>query len=289
MESYLNKKEKIKCACGSDEYFKLFERKDANHNFEIIKCKNCGLVRTLPVPDYSEKRYENYGIERYIKNKRLTVSFMKMILKEVVRFKKKGRLLEVGCNLGYFLEIAKNKGFDIGGVELDGKAVNYANNILGRGVVLQSTLEQANFPNNYFDIIVVSHVLEHLINIPNFLKEVKRILNKQGIVVIASPNLDGLCAKIKKEKWPGLRPDEHVWQLSKNTITKFLKEEGFVVIHGKTSGLYHNLASVMKDARDNMRDKGSLKQIVYSVLNWLFGKLGMGDNVFIVAANDIKI
>lgn len=289
MEDYLNKKEKIKCLCGFDEYSKLFERKDANHNFEIIKCKNCGLVRTFPIPNYTREKYRNYGIDRYIRNKKLAVSFMKMIFKEVRKFKTKGRLLEVGCSLGYFLEIAKNNGFNIRGIELDDRAVNYANNILGKGVVLQSTLEQANFPNNYFDIIVVSHVLEHLIDIPNFLKEIKRILNRQGIIVIASPNFDGLCAKIKKEKWPGLRPDEHVWQLSKNTIIKFLKEEGFVIVHNKTSGLYHNFASVIKDIRDNMRDRGSSKEIVYSILNWLLGKLGMGDNIFIVAANDVKI
>ncbi|MFH1457041.1 MAG: class I SAM-dependent methyltransferase [Patescibacteria group bacterium] len=279
----------LQCSCGSTNYIKLFERKDKEHNFEILRCVNCKLVRTFPIPDYTIERYREYGIERYVKNKKLVVSFMKIIFNEVKKFKTKGKLLEVGCNLGYFLEIAKNNGFDIRGVELDDKAVNYANDLLGRGIVLRSTLEQANFPNNNFDIIVLSHVLEHLIDIPGFLKEIKRILNKQGIIAIASPNFDGLCVKIKKEKWPGLRPDEHVWQLSKNTIQKLLKKEGFVIIYSKTSGLYHNLASVLKDIRDGMHDKGSFKQIIYSMLNWLLGKLKMGDNVFIVAKNNIKI
>ncbi|MDD5015274.1 MAG: class I SAM-dependent methyltransferase [Atribacterota bacterium] len=274
-----------KCACGFCDYQKLFERKDANHNFEIVKCKNCGLIRTFPVPDYSRARYESYGIEKYLKNKKLVVSFMKMIFKEVRRFKKKGRLLEIGCNLGYFLEVAKNNGFEVRGIDLDKEAVNYANNNLGEGIVLQSTLEEAKFPDAYFDVVVISHVLEHIPDIKKFLKEIKGLLNDKGIVMIASPNLDGFCAKIKKEKWPGLRPDEHVWQLNESTIKKLLKEEGFLVARIKTSGLCHNFASVIKEIKENMREKGPLKQSFYSVLNWLCGKFGTGDNVFVVAIN----
>lgn len=288
MENYLENENMIRCICGSNKYFKLFERKDSNHDFVIFKCERCGLIRTFPVPDHTRERYNDYGIERYLKNKKSVVSFMEMTLKEIRKFKSNGKLLEIGCSLGYFLEIAKNRGFDVIGLELDNNAVDFANNALGKGTVLQSTIEDAKFQSNVFDVVVVSHVLEHVIDPDRFLKEIKRVLKNNGIVIIVSPNSDGLCAKIKKEKWPGLRPEEHVWQLSKSIVVKLLTQEGFTVIHTKTSGLVHNFACAWSDIIKNIRDKGLFRQVVYVLLNWLTGKIGIGDNVFIVAINNIE-
>lgn len=272
-----------RCLCGSANYTKLFERKDKEHSFEILRCINCGVARTIPVPDFSKERYKNYGIVQYLNNEKLARSFMNRIIKEITRFKKRGKLLEIGCNVGFLLETAKEKGFEIKGIELTGEAVEYANRLLGEEVVKMVTIEEAKFSDNYFDVVVMSHVLEHINNPINLLRETNRILKSDGIVTIVGPNFEGFCAKIKREKWSGLQPDEHVWQFGITTLKALLEKEGFRVARIKTSGLYHNLASVTKNIKDNMHDKGSPKHIIYSLLNWLSGKFNHGDNMFIIA------
>jgi len=274
---------KLKCLCGSRNYVKLFERKDRGHNFEIIRCQDCGLARTLSPPDDSRERYRHYGINQYLKNSKLVASFMDRIIDEVTRFKKKGKLLEIGCNLGYLLEIAKKKGFWVRGVELDVKAVKYANKLLGRGTVIEGILQEIKFPDRYFDVVVMSHVIEHIVDPLDLFKEIKRMLKNDGIFVVVAPNFDSFCAKIKKEKWPGLQPKEHVWQFGIVTLKELLKRGGFEVVRIKTSGLHHSLASAIKSIKENARDNGSPKHIIYSLLNWLLGKFNQGDNMFITA------
>lgn len=281
MGSYLIRN--IKCVCGSHQYIKFFERKDREHNFEIIKCRDCGLARTIPIPDSSKQRYKYYGIDRYSKNRKIVSSLMEKILKQVFKFKKRGKLLEIGCSVGYLLRLAKNKGFEIQGIELDVKAMEYANKLLGKGTVINTTLQEAKFPDKHFDVVVMSHVLEHISNPGNLLREIKRILKNNGIMVISAPNLDGFWVKIKKEKWPGLRPKEHIWQFGITSLRELLEKQGFKVKRIRTWGLYYSLYSVIKSIRENIHDKGSAKHIIYSLLNWLVGKFGFGDNMFVIA------
>lgn len=251
----------IKCICGSTKYDTIISSND----FKIIKCTKCNLSRTYPVPCelnqlYSGKEYIQY----YVENKKLFTSFMKKVVNEVQIFKKKGKLLEIGCSVGYLLEIAKKEGFEPYGVELNPAAVDFANNMLG-GVVKNKTLQEANFDENYFDVVVMNHVLEHIPDIPELLNEIHRILKADGILVISVPNFGSLIARIQEERWYGLVPAQHLWQFTPETLSSLLRQR-FRIMRISTNNLHRPL----------------MQRIFWRVIS----VIGKGDNLFITAVND---
>jgi SAM-dependent methyltransferase len=126
----------------------------------------------------------------------------------------------------------------------------------------------------------MNHVLEHIMDLKNILFNIKRVLKKDGIIFIGTPNFDGFFRKITGRRWLGLRPKEHVWQFEPKTITKVLNSAGFKVLKIEKNAS-HNLVSLFV-----FRDGFSWKEFLMNILNWLFGLMGFGDNLFIIATQN---
>ena len=82
---------------------------------------------------------------------------------------------------------------------------------------------------NNFSFIHFSHVIEHVPNPAETLKEVYRILAKGGYLAITTPNADGIFAKKYKSKWRAVMP-QHLWLFSKKTLSQYMKDIGFNII-----------------------------------------------------------
>lgn len=191
-------------------------------------------------------------------------------MKEVKIFKKSGNLLEIGCSVGYLLEVAKEEGYNISGVELNQAAVEYANNMLGGGIVVKNkTLHEASFDDESFDIVVMNHVLEHILDITEFLNEVHRVLKTDGIFVISVPNFGSLIARTQKAKWYGLATNQHIWQFTPKTLSNVLETRGFRVVRVATNNLHRPL----------------IPRIFWGVI---FRVIEKGDNLFITAVKGEK-
>lgn len=117
------------------------------------------------------------------------------------------RLLDVGCSSGAFLLNAKRFGFKVEGVEPAVKAAQTANGLNLK--VHSGYLEAINFPDNTFDCITLFEVIEHLINPSDLLKECRRILKPDGIIMISTGNTDSWTVNILKEKWEYFDLDKH--------------------------------------------------------------------------------
>jgi len=288
----MNLNKQICGICGSVDYTLLFKDKWGEKLFKIVRCQNCGLVRTCPFPDSSSKRYENYPSKRYLDNKKLYISFFSLALKEILFFKKKGRFLEIGCSVGYLLELAKEVGFKINGIELSKDAARSANVLLGDRV-RNCLIEDAKFPVDYFDVVAMYHVLEHIPNLRKMLKEVKRVLKNNGILFIGVPNFDNWIAVFGKKKWRGLRLMEHVWHFEISTIKKLLEKNGFQIVKFKILG--PNIINIFLAMESLRRREGFLAQnyfhrlsiilhdLFYYLLSWSVGKISRGDNIFVIA------
>lgn len=246
-------------------------------NFKILRCLKCGLVRTFPIPDYSEQRYSNYGALNYVKNNEILVNEMQKILKEIMKFKASGRFLEIGSSIGCLLGLAKDRSFEVSGVEPSKKAVEIAGKNIGEGIVKSCSFAEADFPSEYFDVVAMNHVLEHVLDLGGTLSRIKNILKKDGIIFIGAPNFGGVFRKITGKNWPGLRPNEHIWQFEPRTIKKILKTSGFRVVKIKKT--------YSKSPKSMISFLGGflLKDFLMGILNWVFGLFGLGDNMYIVA------
>lgn len=144
-------------------------------------------------PDYhwkqiDKKRFREFNafvFARYM----FFVNEVKKLLKYAKN--KKVRILDVGCGDGVLLYLIKknnkNVNFEIYGLDLSKEALSIAKNRIPEGSFTNTEVYDLNFEDNFFDIIVSSDVIEHVNNPKRMLKEIKRVLNNEGFVIIGTP------------------------------------------------------------------------------------------------------
>jgi len=133
----------------------------------------------------------------------------------------KGNLLDIGAGTGDFLIQAKQAGWNCIGIEPNEKAKNIA---VTKGVSFTNTLEELE--DNSFDTITMWHVLEHVPDLENQIKTLKRLLKPNGTIIIAVPNFKSFDAKHYKSFWAAYDVPRHLWYFSKVSIQKLFNKEG---------------------------------------------------------------
>jgi len=156
------------------------------------------------------------------------------------------------------------------GVEINAEAANYARQRFGLNVFI-GTLTDAHYPDNFFDIITLWNVLEHLHQPQATLFEISRIIRAGGLLVISVPNPDCIEAKIFGQYWAGLDAPRHLYIYSRYTLQRALELAGFTVKEIVSfTGRYHVLALslnfLIDDKVPNERLRTLLKRVVSSPL-----------------------
>lgn len=219
-------KEYVDCSlCGCTATKRLFEK----DTLKFVRCKRCGLVYLNPRPTIEAiKKFYNPGINRwttlkdYIDRK---LPLFEDLLTKVEEVKKGRRILDVGCGIGLFLKLAKEKSWEIYGVDISTEDVKYAKEKYGLEVY-QGTIMDAVCPNEFFDVVTMWDVIEHLSYPLLHLEEIKRILKKDGILFILTGNIDSKEAKRKGAAWEFLSDGSHLILFSAKTLKKFLNLAG---------------------------------------------------------------
>ncbi len=240
-----------KCDLCSNEDFKfLFKNYDRMYGipgeFNLVRCKNCGLVFIYPylnkneiakyypkekyysmiknpVEDFKIKLYNIFYSENRFAKKLLFAPFKFLVRKIIIQ--KGGNFLDVGCGDGKFLKIIEKSGMYCYGVE-----PNISKSIIEEKLkIFNCELEEAKFKKEFFDVITLNHVFEHVASPSHTLREINRILKKGGYVVIATPNIGSLTARIFGSKWFQLDTPRHLFLYSEKTIAKYAKKEGFKI------------------------------------------------------------
>ena len=125
----------------------------------------------------------------------------------------KGKLLDIGAGTGDFLLTAKENGWITIGIEPSEKAKAIA---VKKGVEFLATTEELE--SHTFDVISMWHVLEHVPNLDNQIKELKRLVKPNGTVIIAVPNFKSYDAKYYGKFWAAYDVPIHFWHFSKTAI-----------------------------------------------------------------------
>ena len=212
----------------------------------VFKCADCGLGFLDPRPDRNEldELYRSdYFSSHYDEGLKVGSPEMKRRLSQEdhrIRFfrgiKKQGRILDIGCGMGYFLHAARAFGYQVEGMDVSGDSASYVEETL-KIPVTTGSIEEVTFQPESFDIITMWHALEHTPDPRVHVEKAWNWLKPGGLFVVDVPNHEGTDAIHLWDAWDGWSLPYHLYHFTPATLNALLMRFGFTPIREKR---YHS-------------------------------------------------
>ncbi len=215
----------------------------SGEEFKIIENSEYGFLETTPQPS-EEKLPLYYKSDDYISHtdskrnifETIYHSIRKIALKKKVKLINSfslddKKLLDIGCGTGDFLQVAKQNNWSVFGIEPDINARTIANKKTKNSVFNNDELTK--FRAGSFDVITLWHVLEHIPNLEDYIRLLKKLLKPNGVLIIAVPNYKSYDAKHYKSFWAAYDVPRHLWHFDKNSISKLFLKFSMTVVNIK--------------------------------------------------------
>ena len=201
--------------------------------FVTIRCRSCGLGSLWPRPSPAE--IASFYPQHYYGNEGNKFTGIVEALVRIVGARRSrffanlcpagGRILDVGCGRGVTLQSLAGDGFETHGFEVSDDAIEGLDNRIQTRV--GASLSDVRYSANFFDEVIVWHVLEHVPEPAATLREIHRILKPGGIVVVAVPNFSSLQARFFGPAWFHLDPPRHLFHFPLVGLKQMLESCGF--------------------------------------------------------------
>ncbi len=201
----------------------------------LCKCSSCHFVfsQAIPTPEELEKHYEGYGRNDYLSP--ITIKRYHELLDKMEVYRNTGRLLDAGCGIGYFLEVAKERGWEVYGTEYTDEAVRMCQE---KGINMhKGTLDPANYDPESFDIITSFEVIEHINNPLEELHNFNQILRPGGLVYVTTPNFNSLLRYRLKSAYNVICYPEHLSYYTPKTLKSVFSKSGFKPLKVEATGI----------------------------------------------------
>ncbi|MBI4832835.1 MAG: methyltransferase domain-containing protein [Candidatus Lindowbacteria bacterium] len=199
--------------CKAPDTLTMYHKKD----IDVFACRACALAFAWPQLSeaelqrlYGSSYYESWGIESDPTVRDMKKRTFELRLKALEELIPPGRILDVGCATGFFLEAATERGWQAYGVEVNPHAVEQGRKQFGDCLV-RGTLEDAPFERASFDAIAMSDVLEHVSDPMAALHRANELLRENGLLAITTPNIAGFGARLLRGRWPHLKAEHHFY------------------------------------------------------------------------------
>jgi len=198
-----------------------------------------------------------------------------------------GKVLDVGCGAGGNLKTLHDQGWDPYGIEISEVAAAHARELVTKNIHA-GTLESAPFVSKSFDLVLMSHSLEHLPSPVDALRRIHRLLKDDGLLVVSVPNLSSLEFKLFGPWWFHLDPPRHLYHFGKRTLSRLLEQTGFRPITVRTGvGTTFFMASAERLWKHGFQKKLPFPKVVEHFLAgpfcFLAGHAGYGTDMTIYA------
>ena len=231
--------ETIDCpVCGGAEHRPLFDKQ----GFTFVRCEDCRLVFVNPqvredvvLREYRSAETNDLWFDVLTSERQLALDREKFgeVLDLLEPFRGEGRLLDVGCSIGLFLDLARERGWSGIGLELAPRALAHARERYGLEV-LDVPLEEAGFEPESFDAVGLLSVLEHTNEPLRLLGDVARVLRPGGAVYVVVPNVESLACRVLHERARTFDGRNHLVYFSPATLADALDRAGFDVVEVTT-------------------------------------------------------
>lgn len=298
--------------CGADSYRLVFPTQDF---FDYVKCQNCGFVYALQMLTHEARTLIYGGLTgtgaaevccspagRAADRERFSFP-----LKLILKHQRAGRMLDVGCGVGNFLNQAREAGFSVQGIETHDEFREAARSEYNIDVQT-GIFEEMELPRDHYQVVTMWETLEHIYHPKAAIKRAFEILAPKGILAISVPNLANLGFFMLRE-YSAHRGGEHINFFSPATLARMLEDCGFTVVESHTTDnsdwpAMMNLLDLDLDSvycYDNVGKKRIdspptpffsphealfLKRVVFPFISRYERKTGKGSGITILARKD---
>lgn len=204
-----------------------------------------------------------------------------------------GKVLDIGCGAGGNLKTLQDQGWEPYGIEMSEIAAAHARELTG-GEIHTGTLESAPFPPGSFDLVLMSHSLEHLPSPLDALRRIHRLLKDNGLLVVSVPNVHSLEFKLFGRWWFPLDPPRHLYHFDRNSLTAALERAGFrpQVIRTAVSSVFL-MASLDRVLKHRFQKDVPLRKLIDGLIagpvSFVAGRLGYGTELTIQAVKHEQV
>lgn len=224
--------------CDGNVFSTSLETKDyflTQEPFFVVDCQSCGFRFTNPIPA-EDKIGSYYKSDNYVSHSSSKKGFVNRVYNTVrtytlkqkvtlIQKRAKGSsLLDIGAGTAHFLNQAKLHGFQVEGLEPDSDAVSFAKQYFQ--IDLKPLANLTSFDDASFDVITMWHVLEHVYHLQRDLEVITRKLKRDGVFIVAVPNIDSHDAKHYGPFWAALDVPRHLYHFQKSTISLLMERYG---------------------------------------------------------------
>ena len=234
--------EEIKCpnGCGTSDKT-ILTGSDNLHDlpgeYQIVMCTTCKLQRTSPRPTadtigyYYPQDYGPYNDSIFKENKSRG---FKAIIRNILRLNYRvlpsieiGRMLEIGCSTGSYMELAKSKGWHVEGIEYSNEPARIARD---KGFTVHTgSIETAPTPKNRYEIIVAWMVMEHFHDPHLVLNKIKAWIKPNGYFVFLVPNANSISRKLFKQLAYDIELPRHLFHYTPESLEVLTKKCGWKI------------------------------------------------------------
>lgn len=211
--------------------------------FNIVECNRCEFKFTNPRPAETEidKYYKSVKYVSHSNSSKGLINWIYQIVRNHtlkqklklinrltnIRQPSFKNLLDIGCGTGEFLNTCKNAGYNVVGIEPSSEARRLAQDKYSLDVRTEESIKK--FDNESFDIITMWHVLEHVHRLNERVAELKRLLKKNGVLIVAVPNPNSFDAKFYKENWAAYDVPRHLYHFVYQDIKSLFENKSMEV------------------------------------------------------------
>ena len=284
--------------CGADTCTTRHEKR----GFSIVQCNRCGLVYTNPrlkqeniAALYDADYFQGHGfdssidyvadIEKHVRGENSftlddwDIQSIRALLSESQN-QEPYSLLEIGCGTGVFLNNARKHGFDCRGLESSGYAADFAKQT---GIPVETkSIEEASYPLESLDVIIMREVVEHLPHPLESLKAVYSWLKPGGVLFLSTGNYDCPERKLRGSAWSYFMPEGHLFYFSNRTMRSYLAKAGFQTINVTNQGdkLMNMLMHMNIITADGAQRRNLFKRAVFTAVRCINHFISSGMRIY---------
>jgi SAM-dependent methyltransferase len=217
----------------------------------LLRCPQCGFVTArLDAPIEARRLYEGdyFTGEEYLDYLADEPFFRRNFRKRVrdlLRRRAGGRLLEIGAAYGFFLDMVRDR-FDVVGYEVNPEAVRHAREVLKLDVrrddFLKADVESLGGP---FDVTVMWDVIEHLERPDQFLSRIAEVSKPGALLYVTTGDIGSLLARWRGRKWRMIHPPSHLHYFDRRTLPNLLARHGFRTLEVRSVGVARSFRQVL--------------------------------------------